>query len=291
MFFHDTHSHLDLLLEKLEILQNLDRNTSLDLEKLEINENQIREKIDELLANHEFVIHPTVSSENYLLIQKLFQKFPQIYYLLGSHPEIVNEDFMVSNYLQKQQKIVNSKDFLVNLKQHKLVGIGECGLDYFYSQKPEIINKQTELFLAQIQLAIDLNLPLIVHTRDAFADTIEIIKKFPKIHGKFLIHCFTGGREIVKEILDLGGFMAFGGILTFKKAEYLRESLTYCPDNSWVLETDLPFLSPNRGQICLPKDINLIAETAATVKNLELSEIWQISRNNSLRLFDLGESF
>lgn len=271
---HDTHIHLDLLLSKIQEL-----NLGLTPEF------QISTDLEKLLANHRWVIQATSSMDNFKQVQTDFLDNPKIYFLAGSHPEIVDQDFSVQEYLKKQKQEL--KPFLENPKKYRLVGIGECGLDYFYSQDKEIINKQKELFEAQIQLAIDSNLPLIIHCREAFDDIYNILKDFKNIHGKFWIHCFTGNTNQLRKILDIGGKVAFGGILTFgKNAEYLRDSARFCPNDSWLLETDSPFLSPtpNRGQICQPIFIDFVAEKMAEIKGLEKEMVWQISEKNTEKM-------
>ena len=162
-------------------------------------------------------------------------------------------------FLQAKQNLVGMGTSL----EKRIIGIGECGLDYYYTQDSRIIHKQKELFESQIDLAIKLDIPLFIHTRDAFDDTFEILKSKPGIHGKFAIHCFTGNKNHLKEVLDMGGKAAFGGIITFgKNAEYLREAFAYCPKDGYLLETDLPFLSPKpfRGKDNLPEYIKFVAE-------------------------------
>ena len=285
---HDTHIHLDILLEKLNSLKEIEsqlKNQEKPQEK-QLFEQEDIEKIQEMLQSHNFAIQPTVSNQNFKKVIKNFESLKKVYFLVGSHPETVNNNFLVDEYLQEQTEILNT--YKNNLKENRIIGIGECGLDYYYSQDLEIIKKQKQLFEAQIELAIDLKLPLIIHCREAFEDIYQILKNFPKIHGNFLIHCFTGDKNQLKQSLDLGGKVAFGGILTFgKNAEYLRESAKYCPDNSWVLETDSPFLSPNpnRGAICLPTYIDFVAEKMAEIKNISKIETWKISEQNTKNLF------
>ena len=269
---HDTHVHLEMLLEKLELL---------DLNIKPTNEQQVlvEKKITELLINHEFVIHSTVSTQNYKYVSTLLQNIPKVKYLLGSHPELVNENYNVNEFLQEQKDFIQS----LNGDLTKIVGLGECGLDYFYTQNKDIISNQKLIFEKQIELAIEYKLPLVIHCRDAFNDLLDILKSYPKIHGQFLIHCFTGHKDDLRKTLDLGGKAAFGGIITFgANAEYLRDSLKFCPNDSWVLETDLPYLTPTpmRGKICLPEYIDFVAQKTSEIKDLDKDKVWQISRDN-----------
>jgi TatD DNase family protein len=286
---HDTHVHLDILLAFLKMIPEIREEIEEDnfLPNLSDQKRvEIVDKIDGLLANHDFVIQSTVSYTNYDFVQKLLGKQPKIKYLFGSHPELVNEKFDLKKYLQNQAFFVKEK-----LPQSfDLIGVGESGLDYHYTQNPELIAIQKELFVSDIGLALDLNLPLVIHCRDAFGDLLDILKNFPKIHGNFLVHCYTGDKETLKQILDLGGKAAFGGIIAFgKSAEPIREALKYCPADSFVLETDLPFLTPtpHRGQTNLPDFIQLVAQKAAEIRGVDSATIWQQSLGNTRGLFDI----
>ena len=161
-------------------------------------------------------------------------------------------------------------------------------MDYFHVRDKSLQKISQLLFESQIDLAIELGLPLVVHTRDAFEDLLSILKNFPQIQNNFLIHCFTGDRQILKKVLDLGGKVAFGGIITFgKNADYLRDSLAYCDINSLMIETDLPFLSPapHRGQTCLPVYIEHVIDKIALVKKISQSQVLEASKQNLQSLF------
>jgi TatD family hydrolase len=296
--FYDSHVHLDILLQMLEILPKSQKEITFESLNLDISETKkIESKINFLLQNHHLALHSTVSYQNFDLVYKLFRNIKKVKFLFGTHPELVRENFDVKSYLVRQNIFVEKtlKPLLIKQKteqplfwQKQILGIGECGLDYFYTQDLELIKSQKLLFEKQIELSLELDLPLVIHCREAFNDLLEILQNYKSIEQRFLIHCFTGNKEILKKILDLGGKVAFGGILTFgKNADYLRESLSYCPQDSWLLETDLPFLTPNpkRGQICLPEYINFVAKKIAEVKNLEIEKVWQIGHENFKNLF------
>jgi TatD family hydrolase len=296
--FYDSHVHLDILLQMLKILPKSQKEISFKSLNLNISEiKKIESKINFLLQNHGFVLHSTVSYQNFDLVYKLFKNIKKVKFLFGTHPELVKENFDVKDYLNQQNIFVKEilKPLLEKQKTEqglvwdkRILGIGECGLDYFYTQDLELKKSQKLLFEKQIELSLELNLPLIIHCREAFDDLLEILKSYKNIKQNFLIHCFTGDKQILKKILDLGGKVAFGGILTFgQNADYLRESLNYCPQDSWLLETDLPFLTPNpkRGEICLPEYINFVAKKIAEIKNLETEQVWQIGHQNFNNLF------
>ena len=291
---HDTHAHLEMLCQRLGLIPEGRE----DIEMTPQITQSIFDFSQSYLLNHEWVIHPTVSTNNLKYALDLFWEISKIYFLYGSHPEIVDAKFDVNKYLLEQadflKKILNLPKFKGLLPQDqsnetkpRLIGIGECGLDFNYTQDSEIIKKQKELFISQIELAIRLDLPIEIHTRDAWDDTFELLDEFPSIHGKFLIHCFTGGVTELRKCLDRGGLAAFGGIVTFPKSFELQEALVFCPKENLVLETDLPFLAPvpNRGKACLPVMINDTAKFIATIKNTTPELVWEWSRQNSKKLF------
>jgi TatD DNase family protein len=283
---HDTHAHLEMLLTKLGFLnESLEKSENIEEQKLS---NEAKFKLSQLLTNHEFVLQSTVSTSNFQYVTQLFQGFEKIKYFLGSHPEIVNVDFDIKNYLITQKLFLEKHSEIIKgkFKNQTVAGIGEVGLDYHYTQDAKLIKTQKELFEAQIQLAIEYNLPLMIHCRDAFDDLFEILYKYPKIHNKFLIHCFTGGIDEMYKTIKIGGKVAFGGVITFKSAKNVQEAAEYCPLENFVLETDLPFLSPKRGEICIPEHIDLVATKVAELKKIPKQEVWELSKRNCKDLFE-----
>jgi TatD DNase family protein len=283
---HDTHVHLDMLLAKLNflpdgrILEGLNNEEfEFELNKTALSDSATR-KLESLIIDHEFLCHSTCSTKNYLVCYKLFNSFDKVKFFLGSHPDIVDDKFEIQSYLDFQTQTINT----YNIKD-KIIGIGEIGLDYFHCQDPLLQDIQKKLFESQIQLAINLDLPIMIHCREAFGDLFEILERYPQIHGKFLIHCFTAGVDEMYRIVQLDGKIAFGGVSTFKSANDLHQAIIECPLECFVLETDLPFLAPKRGEICLPAMIDLIAERVGELKNLTKEEIWELSRQNTLELF------
>jgi TatD DNase family protein len=283
MFYHDTHLHLDLLAE-FEGLVNRGQ------EELTASQQQsLVNWVENLLQPHKFAIHSTVSTNNWQKVNNWFQDISKVYFLLGSHPEEVDENFSVKDYLDKQQQVLNSytKSELI---QQRTLGIGEVGLDYHYTEDKGIWQKQWKLFESQIQLAIDWQLPLVIHCRDAFSDLLDILQNFPQIHGSFLVHCFTGDVPTLERVLEMQGRAAFGGILTFgKSAEPVREAFVSAPEKAWMIETDLPFLSPKpkRGQACLPEYVAYTAYKMSELKQTDPAQIWDTSEQNAREFFHL----
>ena len=268
---HDTHAHLDLYLERLGLLAP----------EASVLTVEARDRLRQDLAGHDWVVQPTVSLENYLRLRVLFQdlQIPPVYYLLGAHPELVTADFDIASYLEKLETEFTSDAYLI--------GIGEIGLDYYYTQDSEIIAKQKELFREHIKLALEHDLPVIIHCRDAFPDVFAILDEFPQLRGRFLIHCFTGGPAELGQVLKRGGLVAYGGVTTFKNARELQATVPVTPAESFVLETDLPYLSPHphRGETCAPAYVDDTATHLAALRDVEKSRVWADSQVNAVRFF------
>ena len=195
-----------------------------------------------------------------------------IYLTLGFHPSEV--DFI-------------SDDDLVFLKEKlltsKVVGVGEIGLDYHYGKENR--NKQIELFRKQLDIAVELNLPVVIHSRDAVLDTINILKEY---NLKGVIHCFSGSLEIAEEYISMGYKLGIGGVVTFNNSNLSNVILGVGVKNI-VLETDSPYLAPVpfRGKQNSSKYIPIIANKIAEVCNISLEEVKKITTNNAVCLFDL----
>lgn len=171
------------------------------------------------------------------------------------------------------------------LKYKKIVGIGEIGLDYHYGKENR--DEQIILFKKQLDLASELNLPVVIHSRDATKDTVDILKDY-SLNG--VIHCFSGSLEIAKEYIKMGFLLGIGGVVTFKNSK-LPLVVREIPLESIVLETDSPYLTPTpyRGSVNSSKYIPIIAEKIAEIKEISTSEVASVTTNNALKLFDLGK--
>lgn len=168
----------------------------------------------------------------------------------------------------------------------KVVAIGEIGLDYYYDLSPR--EEQREAFKRQIKLAHELELPLVLHVRDAYEDTRQILfemKEFLK--NGVLLHCYSGSSEMVKVFDKLDCYYAFGGAITFKNAKHNIESLGVVPKDRLLLETDCPYMTPvpYRGKTNEPKYVSLVAQKAAEVLQMSVGEIEKITTMNAKRLF------
>jgi TatD DNase family protein len=176
----------------------------------------------------------------------------------------------------------NLLDFIKN-NGDKVVAVGEAGLDFHYNlSSPE---NQRKVFGRQIEIAKDLGLPLVIHSREAEKETLEILEK-AKLKQPVVFHCYTGGMEDAREIIKRGYYISISGIVTFKKSEFLREIVKIIPLNRIFSETDSPYLSPEpfRGRLNTPLQVKLVAEKIAEVKGVAIEEFNQAVNSNFIRL-------
>lgn len=212
-------------------------------------------------------------------LQSLADRYPQVYCTVGVHPHDAAhyKDGFEGDTLYNQ---------ILKLAQHpKVVGVGETGLDYYYNNSPR--EEQISSFSDHIKASIELNLPLIIHTRDADEDTIACLKDVGQGKARGVFHCFSGSNELAHQALELGFYISFSGILTFKNASNLRQIAQEAPLERILVETDAPFLAPIpvRGQRNEPAYTRYTAELLANIKNLSYSAIENATTNNFLTLF------
>lgn len=210
-------------------------------------------------------------------VSKIASENQEVYAIIGIHPEYAN--LFSDEQIEQLRQIA---------KEKKVVGIGEIGLDYHYTKENK--QKQIEMFEKQIELAGELNLPIIIHTRDAIGDTMEILQKNKdKLKRGGIIHCFHESKEVMDMAINLGFYIAYGGTITFKNANSLREIVQKTPLDRILTETDCPFLAPEpfRGTVNEPKNIDVIIQKMAEIKGVEVSELEQIIEQNTKRLFGI----
>ena len=203
----------------------------------------------------------------------LAERFPHVYAAVGYHPEncgpYVPEDL----------------DTLRSLAAHpKAVAIGEIGLDYYWEENPPR-ELQQQVFRAQLQLAEELDLPVIVHDREAHGDSLSIIREFPNLRGVF--HCFSGSAEMAKELVKLGWMISFTGVLTYKNARKALETADAVPLEHLMIETDSPYMAPvpNRGQRNDSRNVSFICQKLAEVKGVSPEDCARITMENGKRFF------
>ncbi len=208
---------------------------------------------------------------------KLSERYEGVFATVGVHPENC-EDY--NDEVEKQ---------LIDLcKNKKVVAIGEIGLDYHYSKQNKELQK--DVFVRQILLAEKLDLPIVIHTRDAMGDTLDIVRKY-KSHFKKggIFHCFHGSKEVLDEICGLGFYVSYGGAITFKNANNLREIVAATPVDRILTETDCPYMSPEpfRGTQNQPKNIPIIAQKISEIKNIPLFELEKIMEINTKKIYNI----
>ena len=204
-----------------------------------------------------------------LFLQKMAEEYGHVWCSVGIHPHEAH-----SLCREKLETL---------LKHPKVVALGETGLDYFYENSEK--KKQIESFEAHLDVAAQHNLPVIIHTREADADTLMCLDRYPKAKG--VLHCFTGSYEFAKQGCDRGLFISFSGIITFKNAGILLDVVRKIPLDMILIETDSPYLTPipHRGQKNEPAFVRLVAEKIAEIKESSYEEIVEITTRNFFKVF------
>ena len=202
----------------------------------------------------------------------LSEKYDGIYAAVGLHPE--NTVDAKPDELEKIEALYSKK---------RVVAVGEIGLDYYWDVPRDL---QLEAFERQLELAVKLDLPVIVHDREAHKDTLDLLKKY---RPKGVMHCFSGSVETAREVLDLGMYVGLGGAVTFKKAVKPVAVAGFVPAERLLLETDCPYMAPVpfRGKRCDSSMIAFVAEKIAAVKGMEAQELVDICNENGRRLFNI----
>lgn len=212
---------------------------------------------------------------------ELANKYDFIYTTSGISPNDIpqtEEELWIT--LEKIEKMVK--------ENKKVLAIGEIGLDYYWEKEERMKELQKIAFIEQIKIANKLNLPIVIHTREAVMDTIKILKENP-VKNKGIFHCCPLNRELVKEALKLGFYISFAGPITFKNSKNANEIIEMVPNDKILIETDSPYLAPEpvRGTRNNPINVKYIAQKIADVKKLSLEEIAGITYENAERIFNL----
>lgn len=221
------------------------------------------------------IIVAGVDMESSMHVLELVSTYPNVYGVLGFHPEEIEKyDESFLKFLEE------------NLNHPKIVGIGEIGLDYHYTKGNASLQKK--IFIEQIRLAEKYGKTIVVHSREAALDTLEILKKEIK-NSKVVLHCYGYSVELAKEFLKLGCMLGIGGVLTFKNSKKLVEVVEKVDIENLLLETDSPYLTPEpfRGHRNEPYNIVYVAEKIANIKGISVEEVFQRTTDNAIRQFDL----
>lgn len=244
----DTHCHL-----------NNDENSIKKIKKMENN----------------IIIVSGYNKESNKTVIELCKLFPNVYGTIGIHPEELYD------FNEENLKFIED-----NLKNEKIVGIGEIGLDYHYSK--DEIDKQKELFILQLNLARKYNKTVVIHSRDSIKDTYDILKNYKDL--KKVLHCYSGSLEMAKEFIKINTLFGIGGVLTFKNSKTLKEVVENIDLSHFVLETDSPYLTPEpyRGLENEPYNVKLVAKKMSELKQIDVLKIEEITSLNASKLFDLN---
>ena len=248
----DTHAHMD------------DRAFDADREEL------LRSLPEQGL---QLVMNPGCSLESSRNVSRLTREYDFLYGAVGSHPDAADEvnDAVLAEYRE-----------LCKLNP-KIKAIGEIGLDYHYEDIPRQI--QMQAFRSQMELARELDLPVIVHERDAHEDGMSVVRDFPTVTGVF--HCYSGSAEMARQLVDKGWYIGFTGVLTFKNARKAVEVASSIPLERIVLETDCPYMAPEpfRGKRNHPGYLYRMAEKLAEIRGMSVGEIHAVTTENGRRLY------
>lgn len=222
------------------------------------------------------IVNPGCTVETSRHAVALAERFSHVYAAVGIHPEncgdFTDEDIAALRQLAQHQKVV---------------AIGEIGLDYYWEENPPR-QWQQRVLRAQMALAEELKLPVIIHDRDAHADTLAIVKEFPRVKGVF--HCYSGSVEDARTLLKMGWMLSFNGAITFKNARKAPEVIAEVPMERIMIETDSPYLTPvpYRGKRNDSGYVHLVAEKIAWIKGLTVQEVEEITFENGKRFFGIA---
>ncbi|WP_040197548.1 TatD family hydrolase [Candidatus Soleaferrea massiliensis] len=205
---------------------------------------------------------------------ELSRRYDFIYAAVGVHPHDAID--VPEDYLEQLEQMA---------KEQKVVAIGEIGLDYYYDFSPREMQKI--VFEQQLRLAKKLGLPVVIHSRDAAADTMELLKKR---RPKGIVHCFSGSTETAKEVLKLGMYIGFTGVVTFKNARKTLEVVEMVPLDRMLVETDCPYMAPEpfRGKRCDSAMLQKTIEKIAEIKGISPQEVADITNRNACRAYEIG---
>ncbi len=219
------------------------------------------------------VMNPGCSLESSRSAVALAQKYPFVYAAVGSHPDAADE--VNDGVLEEYRKLCKLND--------KVKAIGEIGIDYHYEDIPRQL--QLKAFEAQLELAREVGLPVIVHEREAHEDGLALVRRHRDVTGVF--HCFSGSAEMARQLTDLGWYIGFTGVLTFKNARRAIEAAQAIPLERIVLETDCPYMAPEpfRGKRNDPGYLYRMAEKLAQIRGLSVEEVHAITTENGKRLY------
>lgn len=241
--------------------------------------NMLKEtSIDEAIQNAQneniITIVPSSTGDDIFEVDKFISRYNDVYGYVGVFPEEVRTF---------TDKTLNNMEEIIKNNQ-KIIGIGEIGLDYYWDKTFKDLQK--EIFIKQIEFANQMNLPLNIHSREAHADTLQILQEYNK-NSTAILHCFSGSLEFAKECIKQGIYIALGGVVTFKNAIKAKEVATHIPLEYLLLETDDPYLAPvpYRGKENQPMYVKYVAEEIAKLRGVTVNEVAKATTDNAKRIF------
>ena len=250
----------------------IDSHCHLDHEPLYTNINEVILRSKDIGISKLLTISTTI--ESFDKIKNLVNKDQIIYGTYGIHPH------------ETETNIVDKNNIIKNIKNNiKIIGVGETGLDFFYNNSNK--DAQIKSFKEHVEASIELNIPLIIHSRNAEKETFDILNSYKNNNPKILMHCFTGSLEFAKKLLKLNAFFSASGIITFKNSLDLQETFKELPLDNILVETDSPFLAPipMRGKKNEPSFIKYTIEKLALLKNITSKKLINLTTDNFNRLF------
>lgn len=259
-------------------MELFDSHAHLDDEKFKEDREQLIQQIKE--AGVSKLVSAGYSLEGSKKAKDLTEEYDFIYATSGISPNDIPQT-------EKGLWIMLEEIKEIAKQSKKVVAIGEIGLDYYWNQENKELQKLA--FIKQIELANELKLPIVIHTREAVADTIEILKQ-NEVILKGVFHCCPLNRELVKEALKLGFYISFAGPVTFKNSKNANEIISMVPNERMLIETDSPYLSPEplRGKRNDSRNVRYIAQKIADVKNMDLEEVAKITYQNAEKIFAIN---
>ncbi|MCK5811959.1 MAG: TatD family hydrolase [Clostridiales bacterium] len=254
----------------------IDSHCHLDDKRFDEDRDQVIEKIQQ--ANIDLVINIGANLSSSKASVELAKQYDFIYAAVGVHPHDS------SSYTEKVEKEITS------LAAHKkVVAIGEVGLDFHYDFSPRDI--QLQVFIKQIKLANQLDMPLIIHDREAHQPVLEALRKYKDEKTIGVFHSYSGSSEMIRDVLELGFYLSFNGISTFKNAKKVHDAIFHTPLDKLLIETDSPYLTPEpfRGKRNDSSNVIYVAKAIAKIKGITIEEVYEKTTENTKKLFKLSK--
>ena len=271
--FVDTHTHLDLIMKRMKTPTTTDANAWYTSFKSALPKEQMFEK----------AITVGCSVDTFDAVENFIQNQDDVYGAFGIHP------LNAADWSDETEARIKS---IFERNPAKAVAWGECGLDYHYCDEPEEKSKQRDVFVRQLDIAAELGLPLVVHTREAEEDTLALMSEHLPRDQRIHVHCFTSSVSMAKSLLDLfptNLCIGFTGVITFKNASEVRDVVAEVPLDRILLETDGPYMAPTpfRGKVAHPGHVYYVAQKVSEVKGAPLEEVLATCRANTTRVYGI----